>query len=136
MRDLFSQCTYVRTYVRVGHTQECQFALICTHVHAQELMLTCTDDGDRARGQPRRASAYEISKSTGFHVDFGFQNGFLDFKVDFWISVWISADSVRDFFRDGPLEIEDRDLMLLDNGGRGGQRGWSSATYVFCGVEC
>ena len=64
------------------------------------------------RGPPRRASAYEISKSTGFHVDFGFQSGFLDFTVDFWISVWISADrflktalsdSVRDFFCDGPL---------------------------------
>ena len=38
------------------------------------------------RGPPRRVSAYEISKSTGFQVDFGFQNGFLDFKVDFWIS--------------------------------------------------
>ena len=51
------------------------------------------------RGPPRRVSAYEISKSTGFHVDFGFQigfldftwisgfqSGFLDFKVDFWIS--------------------------------------------------
>ena len=25
---------------------------------------------------------------------------------------------------------------FLDNGGQGGQRGWSSATYVFCGVEC
>ena len=23
--------------------------------------------------------------------------------MDFWISEWISADSVRDFFRDGPL---------------------------------
>ena len=23
---------YVRMYVRVGHAQECQFALICTHV--------------------------------------------------------------------------------------------------------
>ena len=44
------------------------------------------------RGPPRRASAYEISKSTGFHVDFWFQSGFLDFTVDFWISVWISAD--------------------------------------------
>ena len=39
----------------------------------------------------------------------GFQSGFLDFKVDFWISLdfwisdWISADSVRDFFRGGPL---------------------------------
>ena len=56
------------------------------------------------RGPPRRVSAYEISKSTGFQVDFGFQNGFrisewisgfqsgfLDFKVDFWISKWISG---------------------------------------------
>ena len=69
------------------------------------------------RGPPRRVSAYEISKSTGFHVDFGFQigfldftwisgfqsgfldfkvdfwisRGFLDFKVDFWISKWISG---------------------------------------------
>ena len=25
--------------------------------------------------------------------------------MDFWISVWISADSVRDFFRNGPLTI-------------------------------
>ena len=40
-----------------------------------------------ARGPPRRVSAYEISKSTGFQVDFGFQNGFLDF----WISKWISG---------------------------------------------
>ena len=45
----------------------------------------------RARGPPQRVSAYEISKSTGFQVDFGFQNGFLDFKVDFWISKWISG---------------------------------------------
>ena len=59
------------------------------------------------RGPPRRVSAYEISKSTGFHVDFrisdwisvfhvdfwisGFQSGFLDFKVDFRISKWISG---------------------------------------------
>ena len=63
------------------------------------------------RGPPRRASAYEISKSTGFHVDFGFQSRFLGFTVDFWISVWISADrflktlsdSVRDLFCDRPL---------------------------------
>ena len=57
----------------------------------------------------------------------GFQNGFLDFRLDvwisqwisgfhsgfldFWISVWISADGVRDFFRDGPLE--------MTTGGRG-----------------
>ena len=52
------------------------------------------------RGPPRRVSAYEILKSTAFHVDFGFQigflyftwiSGFLDFKVDFWISKWISG---------------------------------------------
>ena len=43
------------------------------------------------RGPPRYVSAYEISKSTGFQVDFRFQNGFLDFKVDFWISKWISG---------------------------------------------
>ena len=45
----------------------------------------------RPEGSATRASAYEISKSTGFHVDFGFQSGFLDFTVDFWISVWISG---------------------------------------------
>ena len=50
-----------------------------------------------SRGPPRRVSAYEISKSTEFHVDFGFQIGFLDFTwisgfhVDFWISKWISG---------------------------------------------
>ena len=33
----------------------------------------------------------------------GFQSGILDFRVDFWISDWISVDSVRDFFRGGPL---------------------------------
>ena len=39
-------------------------------------------------------------------MDFGFQNGFLDFKVDFWISKWISGfqsgflDFKVDFSRD------------------------------------
>ena len=37
MRDLFLQCTYVRTNVRVCHVQECQFAhvteLICHGTH-------------------------------------------------------------------------------------------------------
>ena len=28
--------------------------------------------------------------------------------MDFWISVWISADGVRDFFRDGPLAVPNR----------------------------
>ena len=35
------------------------------------------------RGPSRPLSVYEISKSTGFHVDSGFQIGFLDFT---WIS--------------------------------------------------
>ena len=26
-------------------------------------------------------------------------------SLDFWISDWISADSVRDFFRGGPLAV-------------------------------
>ena len=54
-------------------------------------------------------------------MDSGFQSGFLDFGVDFriskwisafldfrlnfWISNWISADGVRDFSRDGPLDL-------------------------------
>ena len=43
-----------------------------------------------------------------FRLDFWISqwiSGFLDFTVDFWISVWISADGVRDFFRDGPLDL-------------------------------
>ena len=75
-----------------------------------------------ARGPPRRVSAYEISKSTGFQVDFGFQNGFLDFwiskwisgfqsgfldfKVDFWISKWISG------FQSGFLDFK-ADFWIL-----------------------
>ena len=46
----------------------------------------------------------------GFHVDFGFQivdfwisEWISGFQLDFWISDWISVDSVRDFFRGGPL---------------------------------
>ena len=47
-----------------------------------------------------------------FRVVSGFQSGFLDFRVDFWISLdfwisdWISADTVRDFFRGGPLGVK------------------------------
>ena len=44
------------------------------------------------RGPQRRVSAYEISKSTGFHVDIGFQIGFLDFKVDFCIIFKVDLD--------------------------------------------
>ena len=63
-----------------------------------------------ARGPSRRASAYEISKSTGFHVDFGFQNGFLDFKVDFfqadiWISKWISGFHLNCYYSEDTAKI-------------------------------
>ena len=61
------------------------------------LVLGSDDLYCEPRGPSRRVSACEISKSTGFHVDFGFQIGFLDFTwisgfhVDFWISKWISG---------------------------------------------
>ena len=80
---------YVRTYVCVGHPQECQFGLICT------IALTC--------------------KELMHHVHWR------------WRRVWAGH------------EIETRGqgrMAFLDNGGWGGQRGWSSATYVFCVVEC
>ena len=44
-----------------------------------------------------------ISGFLDFRMDSGFPLGSLDFTVDFRISVWISTDSVRNFFRDGPL---------------------------------
>ena len=44
-----------------------------------------------SRGPPRRVSAYEISKSTGFQVDFGFQNGF---RISKWISRFSNLDAV------------------------------------------
>ena len=63
-------------------------------MHCKSLLNTLGRAVERMvglRGLSRCASAYEISKSTGFHVDFGFQNGFLDFKVDFWIFKRISG---------------------------------------------
>ena len=45
MRDLFSQCTCVRTYIRVCHTQECQFVLMCTQRSGTQY-ITCTDTGE------------------------------------------------------------------------------------------
>ena len=65
------------------------------------------------RGPPRRVSAYEILKSTRFHVDFGLQIGFLDFT---WISgfqsgfldfTWISG------FQSGFLDFR-VDFYILD----------------------
>ena len=58
------------------------------------------------RGPSRRASAYEISKSTGFHVDFGFQNGFLDFKADFWIHL-------GSIVLDGPSALRSQEAIQL-----------------------
>ena len=57
--------------------------------------------GVSPRGPPRRVSAYEILKSTGFQVDFGFQNGFLDFKVNFGFQngfLDFKVDFSRDFW--------------------------------------
>ena len=36
-------------------------------------------------------------------MDFRISEWISGFQLDFWISDWISADSVRDFFRGGPL---------------------------------
>ena len=58
------------------------------------------------RGPPRRVSAYEISKSTGFQVDFGFQNGFLDFKVDFGFQNGFLDFKVDFGFQNGFLDFK------------------------------
>ena len=56
--------------------------------HAPPSMCLLSNTWHPAEGS---ATAYEILESTGFHMDFRFQSGFLDFKVDFWISKWISG---------------------------------------------
>ena len=77
MRDLFSQCLYIR----VCHAQECQFALICTHLHSracsgthalcaltmeveereERWFLTMEDVEDSAAGLPKRTCFVESS---------------------------------------------------------------------------
>ena len=47
--------------------------------------LDSDSDSSGVRGPPRHISAYKISKSTEFHVDFGFRIGFPDFIQNFWI---------------------------------------------------
>ena len=68
-----------------------------THSRISSLLIS------RRLTRPRVASRYSVRPEgsatarlgvrdfDGFHVDFGFQSGFLDFTVDFWISVWISG---------------------------------------------
>ena len=80
MRDLFSQCTYVRTCLsRSG-------MLICARHRTQRhgTHVTCTDTGEYR--MPSLAASNGGQGRTAF----------------------------------------------LDNGGRVGQRGWSSTTYAFC----
>ena len=49
--------TYVHMYVRVGHAQECQFALICTHVQGTHVSRALTMEahgwGTRSRLEDR-----------------------------------------------------------------------------------
>ena len=40
--------TYVRAYICVSHAQECQFALICNHLHLFALTCTLRNHGLRA----------------------------------------------------------------------------------------
>ena len=55
--------------------------------HSQERLLERQRPLEyQPRGPPRCASAYEISKSTGFHLDSDFRMDFWISKVDFWIS--------------------------------------------------
>ena len=78
-------------------------ALVHLQISTEYLSKSCRTVGwmPCPRGPPRRVSAYEISKSTGFQVDFGFQNGFLDFKVDFGFQngfLDFKVDFSRDFW--------------------------------------
>ena len=79
------------------------FGILCNYV---SISTTCTwvligrAVGLCPRGSTRTNLAYEISKSTGNHVNFwiscsisAFLVGFLDFVLDFWISLWISRIS-------------------------------------------
>ena len=86
VHQMIMQQWHAATTTRHSYTLTCQFL-----TDLQTFVELLRDIQFGPRGPPRRASAYEISKSTGFHVDFGFQSGFLDFTVDFWISVWISG---------------------------------------------
>ena len=54
----------VLTVVKLEH--------VIMHFDMEDTLLSLV----HLRGLPRRVSAYNISKSTGFHVDFGFQTGF------------------------------------------------------------
>ena len=72
-----------------------------SHQQLQKLVLTAQQfeqhNVSMARCPPWRISMYEISKSSGLHVDFGFQIGFLDFNMDFWILKLISGFLVELF---------------------------------------
>ena len=82
---------------------------------------------------------------SGFQLDFWISEWISDFRVDFWISDWISANSVQDFFRDGPLRLrvwlyETRlsllsrsasvSLLHLLDQGRLAPKGWVTRNYA------
>ena len=83
MRDLFSQCTYVRTYVSV--TLRNVNLQMSRNSHVTELI----------RHIPGEYQMPSLAANDGGQGR----------------------------------------MVLLDNGGRVGQCGWSSATYTFCGVK-
>ena len=70
--------------------------------------VVCPHRGVRhgASRRTRFRNPLDFKWISDFRMDFGFQNGFLDFKVDFWISKWISGfqsgflDFKVDFSRD------------------------------------
>ena len=75
----------VMWFCLTSHSKRSSITCFCTHNPNAQI---------NSKGPPRGVSACEILKSTGFHLDFGFQIGFLyftwisgllDFKVDFYI---------------------------------------------------
>ena len=91
LQQLKLDLTCLRSYV-VCKTNCCMSGSSSTALCARNAHITLNDVTTWSwvnlvnpiqRGPPWRVSAYKILKSTGFHVDFGFQIGFLYLK---WIS--------------------------------------------------
>ena len=59
--------------------------LLCQIYRQTDLFRSATNTGmtQKSARRPRLG----LRDFDGFHVDFGFQIGFVDFRVDFWISI-------------------------------------------------
>jgi len=72
LRILGLRQSRVRTmwFCLTSHSERSSIACFCTHHPDAQI---------NSRGPPQRVLVYKILRSTGFHVDFGFQIGFLYF---------------------------------------------------------